>query len=557
MPKRLRAEAEDPDYDPNNDQIMSDNVEDDKSSISGNDSDSACESSSTDQSDSKVDVEIEAILDYRVVKNRKDYLVKYSDGVKVGRRWVQASDLFNCDALIRNFWRVREEKERMTPPTTKTGTKSNSKGQYKNPVSITTKSSNVPDTHARPTSTTKSTSKRTRKFDEMDVQIEDPVQQLAVDVEACDPFSSNVTRSRKVDTYEDDEDVVVMPKAKKAKYVEGDNVAEIENILKTQKCDGINYYLIKWVGSKVPTWITQDDFYEHDALKEFWKYKTIRDNKALTRRAYIYCRTSRRNADREVSLNDQERYCLNFAKRNNINVIGVYRDNGVSAKNMNNQFSLNYICDNIQKGECILFYDVSRFSRSMSQALIRLDHLRNNIGAIAHSCHDGLTWNDVATNRASFRVNLSNAQLHSEVISEKVLSAIDYRRERGDHIGYVPYGFSTQMINGVRRLVPNKDERKVITAVLDTAIDVVGDRLGGMVISKGSTKGSKSKKAPKQKVKTAGMRRKLRDQVNDFTPTEYRKITSEVNANYSNRGGKPFTWKFIKGLILKWSDKPL
>jgi len=230
----------------------------------------------------------------------------------------------------------------------------------------------------------------------------------------------------------------------------------------------------------------------------------------LSRRAYIYCRTSRRNAEREVSLCDQEKYCLEFAKTHNINIIGVYRDNGVSAKDMKNQFALNFICDRIKRGECIMFYDVSRFSRSMMQALDKLEHLRNNVGAIVHACHDGLTWCDVATSRNSFRQNLSNSQLHSEVISEKVRSAIDYRRERGDHIGYIPYGYKTELIDDVRKLVKNNTEQNVIRAIIDTAIDIVTEKMSELDISdKKGKKKTKYNKKEKPSKKT-NMRKDVR-----------------------------------------------
>src|SRR5271170_4957161 len=122
-------------------------------------------------------------------------------------------------------------------------------------------------------------------------------------------------------------------------------------------------------------------------LNEYHKYENIRADKSIGRRAYIYCRTSKRNSDREVSLYYQEKICLEFAKRHKINIIGVYRDNGISAKDMKKQFALNLICDRIKKGECVMFYDVSRFSRSMQQALECLENLRVKVGAYAHSVH--------------------------------------------------------------------------------------------------------------------------------------------------------------------------
>src|SRR5947208_2830120 len=144
---------------------------------------------------------------------------------------------------------------------------------------------------------------------------------------------------------------------------------------------------------------------------------------------------------------------------------------------MSNQFSLNYLINIIKSGECILFYDISRFSRSVVQAIEKLEYLRKSIGAFAHSVHDGITWNNIATSRASFRQNLSNSQLHSEVISEKILSAIQFKRQRGDHIGYVPYGYKTELIGGVRQLIQNNQELDVIKAIVDEAKKIYSNDL--------------------------------------------------------------------------------
>lgn len=370
---------------------------------------------------------------------------------------------------------------------------------------------------------------------------------LAVNVEYCDPFAvgSNHKRSKKYNDESDDETAV--PKRKKPTIKPGDVIAEIDNILECKIVGGIKNYLIKWVGSKVPSWIVEDDFIEHSLLNDFHRYEKLRNDQSIQRRAYIYCRTSRRNVDKEVSLHDQEKYCLNYAQRNNINIIGIFKDNGVSAKDMDNQFGLNYLCDKIQKGECILIYDVSRFSRSMIQALEKLEDLRLRIGAIVHSVHDGITWNNVATSRASFRQNLSNSQLHSEVISEKILSSIEYRKDRGDHMGYVPYGYKTQMVSGVRKLVRNDDEMNVIQKIFDLAMDKFFERVGELNMNNDKKKAKSSKK-------TVAMKKRFKNNVDDMTVRECQDIANSINEQYTNRAQKLFTWRFIRNMLTKWKD---
>ena len=321
----------------------------------------------------------------------------------------------------------------------------------------------------------------------------------------------------------------------KNKEVKDENVREIENILECKKTNGINNYLIKWVGIKKPTWITENDFCERDALIEFHQYEKLRNDSNTKHRAYIYCRTSKRNNEREVSLNDQERVCVEFAKKNNITIIGIFKDNGTSAKDMEKQFALNHILKIIKKGECLLFYDVTRFSRSMHQAIEKLEFLREEIGALAHSVHDRITWNNIASNRHNFRQILSTSQLHSEIVSEKVMSSLEYKRGRGDHVGHVPYGYKTEYVNGVKTLIKNEAEVEVIRYTFEKAEEI---------------------RARKENcTQKTNKKRKILECDLEFCTGDYKLITELVNVKYTNRRNKPFTVQSVKKILIEWKNK--
>lgn len=358
-----------------------------------------------------------------------------------------------------------------------------------------------------------------------------------IDVDDIDPFEDHsMTPSTQMQVDEDEN----------YEEVEEDEIAEIENIMSDCMHEGKRMYQIKWVGSKKVTWIEEDDFIQKDLLKEYHTYERNRKNKSLKRRAYIYCRTSKRNSDNEVSLFDQEQRCLDYAKRKDITVIGVFRDNGVSAKNMKEQFALNHIFKQLERGECILFYDVSRFSRSIVQAIEKLEHIRLNLGCVAHSVHEGVTWNNVSTNRAIFRQHLSNSQMHSEIVSEKVKNSIEFRKKRGDHLGRIPYGYSRIMVKNARRLVENPEEIKVIRKLFNKAVDVLAERLDEMSVIEKNSK-SKSKKVA---VKTHRYDRIFGSLENK----DYRDITNSINKMYTFRG-KAFTWTMVRKIMTIWANK--
>jgi DNA invertase Pin-like site-specific DNA recombinase len=305
---------------------------------------------------------------------------------------------------------------------------------------------------------------------------------------------------------------------------------------KTEKTYEIEYikehkdkeYLIKWVGYKHESWISEDNFIDKEELNNYLMYDKLQKDKTIQRRAYIYLRTSKRNDQKEVSLYDQEDACKKFAKQYNITIIGVYRDNGISAKNMDNQYALNFITDKIQKGEIIIVFDVSRFSRSMEQGLNRLTLLRNK-GAFVHSYNDNVTWNDKATSRATFRQLLSVSQLHSDTVSEKVKSAITFKKNRGDYIGRAPYGKKIEYVNNIRTLVDNIEEQNVIKIINEHAnnllINIVTDNIDNMDLS--------SSKKTKQ----------------NFTQKDYQTIANKINETHKKKNNKLFSWYIIKKIL--------
>lgn len=286
-------------------------------------------------------------------------------------------------------------------------------------------------------------------------------------------------------------------------------------------------YLIKWVGYKHESWISEENFIDKDELNNYLMYDKLQKDKTVQRRAYIYVRTSKRNDQKEVSLYDQEEACKKFAKQYNITIIGVYRDNGISAKNMDKQYALNFITDKIEKGEIIIVYDVSRFSRSMEQGLTRLNMLRDK-GAFVHSYNDNVTWNDKATSRATFRQLLSVSQLHSDTVSEKVKSAIAFKKNRGDYIGRTPYGKKIEYVNNIRTLVDNIEEQNVIKIINEHAnnilINIVTDNIDNMDLS--------SSKKTKQ----------------NFTQKDYQTIANKINETHKRRN-KLFSWYIIKKIL--------
>jgi hypothetical protein len=214
-----------------------------------------------------------------------------------------------------------------------------------------------------------------------------------------------------------------------------ETISEIENIVESRENNGIIEYKIKWACSKSLTWITENDFIEKEALEEFKEYEKRRNDPNVINKGYIYCRTSKRSGDRGVSLYVQEQQCLDFAKKNNINIVGCHRDDGVSARNsIKKQRGLLHIKEKIQKGDILIFYEISRFSRCIDDAIELLEYLRNTVGAVVYSVSDKCVWDNNESNRLNFVKNLEFSKHFSDMTSKKVKDAINFKRSRGDYM---------------------------------------------------------------------------------------------------------------------------
>jgi len=151
-----------------------------------------------------------------------------------------------------------------------------------------------------------------------------------------------------------------------------------------------------------------------------------------------------------------------YATGNNLTVYGCFTDGGISAANMNNQFALLELKKCLKKGNTLLFNDISRFSRNMTQGVKLLNDLHNR-GVKCISVSENLEYNN--TNKEMFKMILFSAEYELKKISNGVKNSITFRKSNGCFIGKTPFGFtSVRDKRGLRYLKKNKKEQNVLKA---------------------------------------------------------------------------------------------
>ena len=190
----------------------------------------------------------------------------------------------------------------------------------------------------------------------------------------------------------------------------------------------------------------------------------------MATRAIIYVRVSTtRQGDARlghVSLEAQEARCVEWARAQNIPYT-VYRES-VSAKTMKKQKVLNTITKKyLQRGDVLVMYSISRFSRNLADAMILMSQIRK-VGAQVYFVAEGQSYDN---HRGCMAINMGlvNAEFESREIGFRVRASLEMRRARGDFMGSTsPFGYKcVRLDTGKRVLVIEQAEAQIVMRILE------------------------------------------------------------------------------------------
>lgn len=191
--------------------------------------------------------------------------------------------------------------------------------------------------------------------------------------------------------------------------------------------------------------------------------------------AHIYVRVSSEgqiNLPGHCSLDVQERACREYCESQGLTVRRVWSE-VYSARDMDKMKVLKNMIRNLQYGDTIVFYNITRFSRNTYQGLKLIHDLMNKKRVQVYSVAEKCSYDGTAEKHL-FRTTLSAAENESEMISDRVRGAIAYLRSIGSELGNPPYGkMAYRERNGVRKFKEHPDEMRVIDTILQKHYDGV------------------------------------------------------------------------------------
>ena len=153
---------------------------------------------------------------------------------------------------------------------------------------------------------------------------------------------------------------------------------------------------------------------------------------------YIRVSTDEQAKDGQ-SLELQESRIRAYCEAKGWELLRVYRDEGVSGKDLNRPGIQSLISDLQDNGvDVVVILKLDRIARSVRALGDLLDDLFQGV-ALA-SVEESLD-SSTANGRMMTNILASVAQWEREIIVERTVEALDHKAEKGEHVGRIPYGF--------------------------------------------------------------------------------------------------------------------
>lgn len=173
---------------------------------------------------------------------------------------------------------------------------------------------------------------------------------------------------------------------------------------------------------------------------------------------------------RGYSLDAQEEALIEYANNNNMKIVGIYRDEGHSArKPVLKRPVMLQLLEDVKAGKIdrILFIKLDRWFRNVSEY--------HTIQAILDQ--HNVTWQAIledyntatADGRLKVNIMLSVAENESDRTSERIKFVFDSKRAKKEVFFQLPFGYKAEIIDGVRRAVKDPETQHIVEEFLKRA----------------------------------------------------------------------------------------
>ncbi len=171
--------------------------------------------------------------------------------------------------------------------------------------------------------------------------------------------------------------------------------------------------------------------------------------------AYLRVSTQSQVVD-GVSLEAQEAKCRAWCQLNDTQLAGIYTDQGISGKKANNRNGLQAALKELNNGDVLLVFSLSRLSRSTKDTLEIAELLAKRGADLVSLCERIDTTS--SSGRMVFRLLAVLSEFERDQVSERTRAALQHKKQNLQRVGTIPYGFDADGGN----LLPNYDELGIV-----------------------------------------------------------------------------------------------
>jgi DNA invertase Pin-like site-specific DNA recombinase len=175
-------------------------------------------------------------------------------------------------------------------------------------------------------------------------------------------------------------------------------------------------------------------------------------------KAVGYIRVSTEDQAREgISLDTQKAKIEAYAAINDLELLGIIRDEGASGKDLERE-GMAKLLDLVGSGkvEAVIVYKLDRLSRRTLDTLSLIESLESK-GIAFHSISEKVDTKS-ATGKFFLTIISAVAQMERDLIAERTKDALKHKRQKGEWSGRIPFGFRIKD----NRLVEDLEQIKVI-----------------------------------------------------------------------------------------------
>ena len=178
-------------------------------------------------------------------------------------------------------------------------------------------------------------------------------------------------------------------------------------------------------------------------------------------KAIGYIRVSTQGqADEGVSLQAQRAKIEAYCALNDMELVAVFEDAGISGASMNGRTGLHAALKSTGKGMALISYSISRIARSTRDMLEIAERL-DKIGADLVSITERIETT-TAAGRMVFKMLAVLSDFERDQIGERTKMALAHKKAKGEVYAPVPFGFDA--IEG--RLVEVKRESRIVAEIM-------------------------------------------------------------------------------------------